>query len=206
MQLISAEFVTSAARPDQFLTRPIPHFVFAGKSNVGKSALLNALLRRKHLAMTSRTPGKTRLVNYFLINDRFFFVDLPGYGYAKVSKKERQAWKTLVEAYLSDSPFIATVFQLIDIRHPPGAHDREMLDWLRHFRFPFRVLLTKADKCSRQQVQKNHLMIARTLDMDPSEVIATSATKGVGLVPTWNHIDSTYQIATREINAMKESP
>jgi len=193
MQIQTAEFIKSAASPSQFLARPIPHIVFTGKSNVGKSSLLNRLLNRKNLAKTSQTPGKTRLVNYFLINDRFFFTDLPGYGYAKVSKEEQKHWGQLIETYLKTTPTIAMIFLLIDIRHDPGAHDRQMIEWLHYCRLPFRILLTKADKLSNNKVFNQRTHIAQDLALAKSELITTSAIDNTGIKDIWTCINQAYQ-------------
>lgn len=192
MQIRSATFVTSAAKPHQFLRRPIPHVVFAGRSNVGKSSLLNKLLNRKSLAKTSATPGKTRLVNYFLVNDRFFFVDVPGYGYARVSRTERAAWGKMMDAYFTDTPTIAMVFLLLDIRRDPNEDDRQMIEYLAHLELPFRLLLTKADKLSRNQTNQRTAAIAKSLGLDKSMLIATSAEKATGLDRVWNVITDSF--------------
>ena len=193
MQIRTANFVTSAAKPSQFLRRPISHVVFAGKSNVGKSTLLNCLLNRKKLAKTSQTPGKTRLINYFLINDRFYFVDIPGYGYAKVSRTEREGWGSLIETYLESTPFISMIFLLIDIRHDPNPNDCQMLDWLKHNDLPYRIILTKADKLGNNQIQNQQNKIAKVLDLDRSELVATSASSGRGMKDVWKLIAESFE-------------
>ena len=195
MQIHTAEFIKSAAAPSQFLTRPIPHIVFSGKSNVGKSSILNRLLHRKNLAKTSQTPGKTRLINYFLINDRFYFTDLPGYGYAKVSKTEQKHWGKLIENYLQNTPTIAMIFLLIDIRHDPGAHDRQMISWLQHFNLPYRILLTKADKLSNNKAFNQRAHIAKNLALPKTDLIPTSAIKNTGLNDIWACINEAYQLS-----------
>ena len=204
MRILSADFIISAANPTQFPGRPIPHVVFAGRSNVGKSSLLNALVQRKGLAQTSKTPGKTRMVNFFLINDRMFFVDLPGYGFAKVSKKEKKHWDRLINAYFFENPLIAAVYQLIDIRHDVKPTDLQLADWLSHERRPFQVVLTKADKLSRNQVRKQHLELAFQLEMDASSVIPTSSSSGLGLDQVWRSIETRIQQA-REQQAIDRS-
>jgi GTP-binding protein len=196
MQIRSAEFITSAAKPEQFLTRPIPHVVFAGKSNVGKSSLVNKILNRKGLAKTSQTPGKTRLINYFLINDRFYFVDIPGYGYAKVSKAEQRGWGPLIENYLTSTPFISVIFLLIDIRRNPTANDQELIAWLGHNQLPFRILLTKADKLSNNKVINQHTRIAGSLGLDKSDLIATSAVNAKGMKEVWNLIKTAFEASS----------
>ncbi len=140
-----------------FKDRPeplLPEIAFVGRSNVGKSSLLNALLGRKKLALVSSTPGKTRLINYFLINNNFYFVDLPGYGYAKISKKEAAKWKSMIEAYLLGSEQLKLVLLLADVRREPMAADIQMADWLNYYQIPFAFVLTKTDKISKNQLQK----------------------------------------------------
>jgi len=205
MQILSASFAISAAHPRQFLQRPIPHFVFAGRSNVGKSSLLNKLLNRKNLAKTSNTPGKTRLINYFLINDRFYFVDIPGYGYAKVSKRERLQWGRLIETYFETTPYIAMVFQLLDIRRDPNDDDLQMIEWLQQLELPYHILITKADKLSKNQALKRQGEIAAILEIDQSETLLTSAAKGLGVKETWGVINQIYESAKAAPANAKES-
>jgi len=153
LRITSADFVISAARPDQFPKTPMPEIAFAGRSNVGKSSLLNSIVARRGLAKTSSTPGKTQQINFFRINDRFHFVDLPGYGYAKVSKTEREAWVRLIESYLRGRDQLRLVVALSDIRHEPTALDRDMFQWLDAIRRPFIVVLTKHDKVTAAQAR-----------------------------------------------------
>lgn len=205
MQVRSAVFVTSAADSSGFVKRPIPHFVFAGRSNVGKSSLLNSLLNRKKLAKTSQTPGKTRLVNYFLVNDQFFFVDIPGYGYAKVSKQEQEKWGKLIDSYLSDTPFIGVIFLLLDIRHDPSADDRQMIDWLRASGFPFRIILTKADKLSRNKALQQQRAIAKQVDMAVSDLLVTSSQTGGGMREIWAFLNQAFEETKSRINQQKDA-
>lgn len=148
LRITSAEFIISAAQAAQFPKAPTPEVAFAGRSNVGKSSLLNSLVARKGLAKTSATPGKTQQINFFKINDRFHFVDLPGYGYAKVSKTERDAWVRLIESYLRTRDQLRLVVSLSDIRHEPTALDIDMFRWLDAIGRPFVIVLTKYDKVS----------------------------------------------------------
>ena len=205
MHVKTAEYTHSAAKPSQFVKRPVPHFVFAGRSNVGKSSLLNALLNRKSLAHTSKTPGKTRLVNYFLVNDRLFFVDLPGYGFAKVSKKEQEQWGKLVDAYLRETPYIATVFLLMDIRHDPSAHDKQMLEWLLHYQIPFNLILTKADKLSKSQVIRQRAQFARIFGLAPEIIFATSSANKFGVQDVWSQITHHYHLMRELMFDSKET-
>jgi GTP-binding protein len=188
LKVKTAEFVTSAGRPNQFLTNPIPHFVFAGRSNVGKSSLINALTRKKGLAKTSQTPGKTRLVNYFIINDEFFFVDVPGYGYAQVSHTASNAWGNLINTYLMQTPYIATSYQLMDVRHDPSAQDMQMIEWLQYNEAPFKLVLTKGDKLSNNQLNSRLARFKKILNVERSDMIVTSATTGLGLKELLQHL------------------
>lgn len=144
---------------------------FAGKSNVGKSSLINGLLNRKSLARTSSQPGKTQTINFYKINNEFYFVDLPGYGYAKVSVTERNKWGGMIENYLHTSKNLALVFLLIDIRHAPSANDKMMYDWICHNGFTPVIIATKLDKIKRSQLQKNLKIIRTGLEMSPEDLI-----------------------------------
>ena len=148
MKVRFAEFVTSVGRPDQIPQDGLPEIAFAGRSNVGKSSLLNRLLNRKALAKTSRTPGKTRTLNYYIVNRELYLVDLPGYGYARRSHSEREQWAKLVNAYIQDRTPLKGIVQLVDARHDPTADDLEMIEWLNQSRKPFLVVATKADLLS----------------------------------------------------------
>lgn len=144
---------------------------FAGKSNVGKSSLINGLLNRKTLARTSSQPGKTQTINFYRINDAFYFVDLPGYGYAKVSVSEREKWGKMIENYLHTSDKLVLVFLLIDIRHEPSANDKMMYDWILHNGFTPVIIATKLDKIKRSQIQKNLKIIRTGLEMPKEGLI-----------------------------------
>ena len=156
MRIHSAEFLLSASTKRQFPAETLPEIAFAGRSNVGKSTLINSLLNRKKLVKTSATPGKTQLINFFKVNEKFYFVDLPGYGYAKVPESVRCKWKNLVEAYLSERKTLRNVVLIIDSRHNPTIQDRQLLEWLKYFQRPSLIVASKIDKLKRGQV-KNHL-------------------------------------------------
>ena len=156
MRINSAEFLLSASTTRQFPTETLPEIAFAGRSNVGKSTLINSLLNRKKLVKTSATPGKTQLINFFKVNDKFYFVDLPGYGYAKVPESVRRKWQDLVESYLSERKTLRNVVLIIDSRHNPTKQDRQLLEWLKYFQRPSLIIASKIDKLKRGQV-KNHL-------------------------------------------------
>lgn len=164
MSAHSAEFILSATAPAHFPNTPFPEIAFAGRSNVGKSSLLNKLIRRRNLAHTSSTPGKTRQINFYRIDEKFQLVDLPGYGYAKVSKTEREAWRRLIEDYLLERDQLRLVVSLIDIRHEPTALDRDLLAWLESIGRRYAVVLTKADKVKKgmveQRVAELHELVA----------------------------------------------
>lgn len=163
---------------------------FAGKSNVGKSSLINGLLNRKSLARTSGTPGKTQTINFYNINDELYFVDLPGYGYAKVSMNEREKWGKMIERYLNTSNQLIMVFLLIDIRHEPSANDKMMYDWINASGFTPVIICTKLDKIKRSQVQKNVSIIRKTLGMEKDDMLFTfSALSKQGRDEIWNYIE-----------------
>jgi GTP-binding protein len=147
--ITSAEFITSAVRPDQYPAVDLPELAFAGRSNVGKSALINCLVQRKKLVRISCTPGRTQLINFFEINGAFRFVDLPGYGYAKVSQSMRAAWATMIETYLDSRENLRGIVQIMDLRHPPTPDDINLWSWLRQKKIPAIPVLTKSDKLPR---------------------------------------------------------
>ena len=182
MIIKKAEFIGSAVSAKQYPDTTLPEIAFAGRSNVGKSSLINLLLNRRNMAKVSSTPGKTRTVNFFLINDSFRIVDLPGYGYAKLSKAETESWGKMMEAYLSKRENLVKVFQLVDIRHEPTAQDVQMYEWLKYYGLSGVVIATKADKVSRNEMNKNRSMIARKLGCEEGDVIIpVSALKKTGV-------------------------
>jgi GTP-binding protein len=180
---VRASFVTSAAGLADRPQPRLPEFAFVGRSNCGKSSLINHFLGQAHLAHTSRQPGKTRLLNYFLVEGprRFYVVDLPGYGYAKVSQTEREAWGRLIRAYLGAGDRLLGVFHLLDIRHRPSEQDREMSWWLRERELPFAIAVTKTDKVGRPRWPAHLRAIVEALDLAPdTPFIPTSAARGQG--------------------------
>lgn len=164
---------------------------FAGKSNVGKSSLINALLNRKSLARTSATPGKTQTINFYNVNKELYLVDLPGYGYAKVSPKEKEQWGKLIERYLNTSKKLKAVFLLIDIRHEPTANDKMMYDWIVYHGYNPIIIATKLDKLKRSQIQKHVKMVKQGLDLVPgTKVIPFSSVTKQGREEIWDLIKS----------------
>ena len=149
----------------------LPEIAFAGKSNVGKSSLINALMNRKSLARTSAQPGKTQTINFYNINDELYFADLPGYGYAKVSQQEKEKWGKMIEKYLHTSKVLCAVFLLIDIRHEPSANDKQMYDWIMSNGFHPIVIATKLDKIKRSQVAKQVKLVKEGLGVDKDTIV-----------------------------------
>ena len=181
MQINKSELEAVAVKPMQYPEPSVPEIAFAGRSNVGKSSLLNLLTRRKNLARVSGSPGKTRTINFYRINDEFRIVDLPGYGYARVSKSESEKWGVMMESYLENREGLLKVIQLVDIRHKPSAQDVQMYDYLKYFNLDGIVVATKADKVSSNQRSKNILEIRKTLGMSKSDkIIPVSALKKSG--------------------------
>lgn len=190
MNVIKSSLIITAGNKSQFPEGDIPEIAFAGKSNVGKSSLINAIINRKALARTSGQPGKTQTVNFYNIQDVLTFVDLPGYGYAKVSKTERERWGKLIEDYLSNRPNLKQVVLLVDIRHEVGENDKIMFDWLAHYHSEVLVILTKADKLKRSQLQKHVSMIRKGLNLRPTDVIIPfSAETKQGKEDIWAKLD-----------------
>lgn len=176
-----AKFITSVADKSKIYETNAPEFAFAGKSNVGKSSLINYLTGQSKLAKTSSEPGRTRLLNYFEINDgQFYFVDLPGYGYAKVSKEEKIKWGDLIETYLKTSENLKNVFVLLDIRHEPFADDLLLISFLFTLNIPFTIIATKADKLSKMQTRKAVAMLSAETKVGADNIIVTSVTQKKG--------------------------
>ncbi len=181
MKINKADIEAVAVKPSQYPPENMYEIAFAGRSNVGKSSLLNLLTNRKNLARVSGNPGKTRTINFFLINDEFRIVDLPGYGYAKVSKSVSQGWGEMMETYLSGRPNLLKVVQLVDIRHAPSKQDIEMYNYLKHYGLDGIVVATKADKISRNQMQKQIKLIRDILNLTKEDkVIPVSSLKKTG--------------------------
>lgn len=184
----------TAGNVSQFPTHGLPEIAFAGKSNVGKSSLLNGLINRRALARTSGQPGKTQTINFYNVEDEVLFVDLPGYGYAKVSKTRKAEWGLLIEDYLMNRKQIVQVVLLVDIRHVPGQNDIMMYDWIHHYHDNVIVVATKADKIKRSQLQKHTSMIRKGLNMRENDiVIPFSAKTKQGREEIWEAFQKVYQ-------------
>ncbi|MSO22915.1 MAG: YihA family ribosome biogenesis GTP-binding protein [Acidobacteria bacterium] len=183
MKIFSADFVCSIVQPSQCPKEDLPEIAFMGRSNVGKSSLINDLLRQKGLARTSNTPGRTQQINFFRINQRFFFVDLPGYGYAKVPRALKESWRSLTENYLKGRTQLAHCVLIVDCRVGPTELDLEQMAWFRHNLLPFFIVSTKSDKLSKVELEKS---ISHTQSLCPDlSVVAYSATQNTGREQVW---------------------
>jgi GTP-binding protein len=189
MKITSAEFVTSATKPSQYPPEGLPEIAFAGRSNVGKSSLINVLVNRKRLVKTSSTPGRTQLINFFAINDDVAFVDLPGYGYAKVPASVRKKWGPMIETYLSGRGTLKGVVVILDIRRTPREEEHNLIAWLEHYSIASILVLTKADKLSKTKQSKQLSVVARTLGVDTRDLIMFSAKTRKGRENVWQAIE-----------------
>ena len=181
MDIKTVSFHRAAYKPEDFPRDKRPQFAVVGRSNVGKSSLINAVVNRKRVARVSQTPGKTQAVQFYLVNERFYLVDLPGYGYAKVSKTMMKSWGELVRGYLDSSEELRLMFLLLDSRRTPGEQDLQMHDWTRGAGFDEKIVLTKSDKLSNQQLIKSKTDIARDLSIETSQLIAASVLTKKGI-------------------------
>lgn len=185
---VSLDFV--CGNSSQFPSSDFNEIAFVGKSNVGKSSLINTLINRKALARTSAQPGKTQTINFYNIENKLYFVDLPGYGYAKVSKNEREKWGRFIESYLMDRKQLRQVVLLIDIRHEPGENDKIMYKWLRYYQNNVLVVATKMDKIKKSQIQKHKSIIRKGLNMDSNhKLIPFSSVTKLGKEEIWDILE-----------------
>jgi GTP-binding protein len=189
MIIRSAEFVKSAAKDSQYPPAELPEFAFAGRSNVGKSSLINTLVNRKKLVLTSSTPGKTRLINFFCVNGELMLVDLPGYGYARVSREERRTWAPMIERYLATRTSLKGVVALFDIRRSPGPEDIQLMDWLAARRIPRILVATKSDKLSKTAQAKQLAVIAGEVGAEVGGIVLFSAKSRRGRDALWKSIN-----------------
>lgn len=190
----SAEFISSAVKPSQYPQESVPEIAFAGRSNAGKSSLINALVNRKHLAKTSATPGKTRLINFFMINKAFYLVDLPGYGYAKVSHDERKRWKPMIERYVASRTTLKGIVIISDIRRIPSVEEIDLSNWLADLDIPAIWILSKADKLSKNEQFRQRQAVAKTLCVSRENLIVFSAKTRQGMELLWERIEGTLHI------------
>ncbi|EGY4470959.1 YihA family ribosome biogenesis GTP-binding protein [Listeria monocytogenes] len=189
MDVNNVELIISAVRPEQYPETDLPEYALAGRSNVGKSSFINTMIRRKSMARISQKPGKTQTLNFYKIEEALFFVDVPGYGFAKVSKTEREKWGVMIETYITSREQLRGVIQIVDLRHKPSEDDRMMYEFLKYYDIPVIVVATKADKIPRSKWQKNAKIVRETLDFDPDDkfVLFSSETK-MGKDEAWQFI------------------
>lgn len=203
MKIKKAELAAVAVRENQYPAEDMPEIAFAGRSNVGKSSLFNTLVNRRNFARVSGSPGKTRTINFFDINGEFRIVDLPGYGYAKVSKSQSKEWGPMMENYLENRPNLLKVVQLVDVRHAPSAQDVQMYDYLRYHGLDGIVVATKADKVSRNELNKNISVIKKTLKLGADDVVVpVSSLKKTGVEALLDVIEGIISAGT----ASEEAP
>ena len=198
MIIKKAKFLLSQSNFGTFPQQGMQEIAMAGKSNVGKSSLINSLTRNSKLARTSSAPGKTRLINYYAINEDFLLVDLPGYGFAKAPKSEQEKWSQMIEGYLTGSQNLKHVFHLVDIRHTPTKEDQMMIEYLRHYDIPFSVIATKADKLSKAQRSRSIPVICRTLVVQPWEILTYSSEDLTGREALLDKIEAILHPETEE--------
>ncbi|ETP68876.1 GTP-binding protein [Planococcus glaciei] len=186
----NVELVISAVRPDQYPEDGLPEFALAGRSNVGKSSFINKMIGRKSMARISSKPGKTQTLNFYKIEEKLFYVDVPGYGYAKVSKSEREAWGKMIERYITGREELRAVIQIVDLRHAPSRDDIAMYDFMKHYDIPCIIIATKADKIPKGKWEKHKKVVRQTLEMDKNDpLIVFSSETGLGKDAAWAEIE-----------------
>ncbi|MDO5095327.1 MAG: ribosome biogenesis GTP-binding protein YihA/YsxC [Peptostreptococcaceae bacterium] len=192
MKIRDIQMNMSAVKKEQYPDDKMPQIAFVGRSNVGKSSMINTLLNRKNMARVSQTPGKTRTINFFKINEEFYLVDLPGYGYAKLSKQEKESWGKVMEDYFVHCQDLVHVFVLVDIRHEPKDSDKQMVEYIRYHNLPLSVIATKSDKLTRNEQNKSLKVISQTLAVPMSEIFMLSSLKKTGQDEIWERIIAIY--------------
>jgi GTP-binding protein len=194
MKITKAEFMKSAVWPDQYPRAAMPEIAFVGRSNVGKSSLINTIVGKKNLAKTSNTPGRTQLINFFAINETLSFVDLPGYGFAKVSQSVKKDWGEMIEVYLKERQCLAMVILILDIRRDPSEEDLSLRDWLENYRIPYIYVLTKIDKLSNNQAISRQRIIEKNLHVSAGiKPVLFSAKTQKGKSDIWQILDAHLQ-------------
>ncbi|MBN2259612.1 MAG: YihA family ribosome biogenesis GTP-binding protein [Clostridiales bacterium] len=193
MKIRNMEFLISAVKPDQYPEEPLPEIAFAGRSNVGKSSMINMLLNRRNFARTSSTPGKTQTINFYEMDHAFRFVDLPGYGYAKVSKVQHESWGGIMNTYLKGRENLLEIIQLVDIRHEPTEQDQEMYKWILDAGFSGIIIATKSDKLKSSQIQKQISIIRKKLNAGGSIIIPISASNRVNKYKVWDLFNEIFE-------------
>ncbi|MFB5088251.1 ribosome biogenesis GTP-binding protein YihA/YsxC [Psychrobacillus sp. PGGUH221] len=191
MKVNNVELLISAVRPAQYPEGDLPEFALAGRSNVGKSSFINKMIGRKSMARISSKPGKTQTLNFYKLEEDLLFVDVPGYGYAKVSKSERAAWGKMIETYFTSRSVLKAVVLIVDLRHPPTADDCMMYDFLKHYNIPCIVVATKADKIPKGKWDKHKKIVKDELQMEKSDpLVVFSSETGLGFDAAWAEIES----------------
>lgn len=201
MIIKSADFVKSAVKPSHYPPAILPEIAFTGRSNVGKSSLINTLVNRKRLVKTSSTPGRTQLINFFNINNAFSFVDLPGFGYARVPESIKRTWGPMIETYLSTRKTLKGVVLIMDIRRTPGTQDLVFIEWLRYYTIPIILILTKTDKLSKSKQMSQHITITKILGIDRNDLILFSAKSRMGKDATWAAIKKLINSGVNRLNS-----
>lgn len=200
MKIRKLELEAVTGKPSQYPEEGLIEIALAGRSNVGKSSLINTLVNRKNFARTSGQPGKTQTINFYKINEEFRIVDLPGYGYAKVSMTDRQKWANMIEKYLTSRQSLKEIILLLDIRHEPGEHDKMMYDWIKSFGYKGYIIATKADKISKGQWQKHISIIKKKLEVTSTDlIIPFSASKKLNVDKVWDTIESMLELHEENI-------
>ena len=190
MKINNVEFVTSAVRRSQYPEGKLPEFLLVGRSNVGKSSFINTLINRKNLARTSSIPGKTQTLNFYLINDTFYFVDVPGYGFARVSQKLKNKFGEMIEDYLKERENLKMVFMIVDLRHKPTEDDILMYNYLKYYNIPVTIIATKSDKVSKNNYDKNLKIVKETLNLtDSDKIVLFSSQSKLGKNETYEIIE-----------------
>ena len=207
MKIQNSRFIISAVKRDQYPEDELPEIAMAGRSNVGKSSLINMMINRKGLAKTSSTPGKTQTINFYDLDGKMRLVDLPGYGYARVSKDKKSGWGKIIESYLVNRPNLMEVFLLVDLRHDPSEDDRLMYEWIRTFGYKGVVIATKADKIKNSQLQVRKKALREKLGMSEDDVvIVTSADSRKGKYDLWDFINALLEQKGFEVRFERQQP